>query len=91
MSSTTQQALGRWPVRALGAVPPAGQVLAGIVSVQIGAALAKQLFGTVGSTGTVALRLCFAALVLLAYWRPSPRLSGRRWRSWPPTAWSWGR
>jgi inner membrane transporter RhtA len=63
----------------MGAVPPAGQVLAGIVSVQIGAALAKQLFGTVGSTGTVALRLCFAALVLLAMWRPSLRLSRRAW------------
>ena len=42
--------------RALGAVPPTAQVLAGILSVQIGAALAKQLFGAIGSTGTVALQ-----------------------------------
>jgi inner membrane transporter RhtA len=65
--------------RALGAVPPPAQVLAGIVSVQIGAALAKQLFGAVGSAGTVALRLFFAALVLLLMWRPSLRLSRRAW------------
>ncbi len=69
--------------RALGAVPPPAQVLAGIVSVQIGAALAKQLFGAVGSAGAVALRLFFAALVLLVVWRPSVR-TGRRMgrRAW---------
>lgn len=65
--------------RALGAVPPPAQVLAGIVSVQVGAALAKQLFGAVGSAGTVALRLFFAALVLLVVWRPSPRMGRRAW------------
>jgi len=65
--------------RALGAVPPPAQVLAGIVSVQVGAALAKQLFGVVGSTGAVALRLFFAALVLMAVWRPSVRLGRRAW------------
>jgi inner membrane transporter RhtA len=65
--------------RALGSVPPTAQVLAGIVSVQIGAAMAKQLFATVGSTGTVALRLFFAAVILLVVWRPSLRLSRRAW------------
>jgi inner membrane transporter RhtA len=65
--------------RALGAVPPPAQVLAGIVSVQVGAALAKQLFGTVGSSGTVALRLFFAALVLVVVWRPALRLNRRTW------------
>jgi len=65
--------------RALGAVPPPAQVLAGILSVQVGAALAKQLFGTVGSAGTVALRLFFAAIVLLVVWRPSVRLGRRAW------------
>lgn len=63
--------------RAFGAVPPPTQVLAGIVSVQVGAALAKQLFGTVGSAGTVALRLFFAALVLVAVCRPSVRVARR--------------
>jgi inner membrane transporter RhtA len=65
--------------RVLGAVPPPGQVLAGILSVQVGAALAKQLFGVVGSAGTVAVRLFFAALVLLVVWRPSLRMGRRAW------------
>ncbi|TDV57269.1 EamA family transporter [Actinophytocola oryzae] len=65
--------------RALGAVPPPAQVLAGIISVQVGAALAKQLFGAVGSAGAVALRLFFAALVLVAVWRPSVRMGRRAW------------
>lgn len=66
--------------RALGAVPPSAQVLGGIVSVQIGAALAKQLFDTVGSVGAVALRLFFAAIVLLVVWRPTLRLDRQTWR-----------
>jgi inner membrane transporter RhtA len=65
--------------RTLGAIPPPAQVLVGIVSVQIGAALAKQLFSTVGSSGTVALRIFFAAAVLLLVWRPSLRLNRRMW------------
>lgn len=65
--------------RALGAVPPPAQVLAGILSVQVGAALAKQLFGAVGSAGTVALRLFFAAAVLLVVWRPSVRMARPAW------------
>lgn len=65
--------------RALDGVPPPAQVLAGIVSVQIGAAFAKQLFDAVGSTGTVALRLFFAAVVLLVVWRPTLRLDRRTW------------
>jgi inner membrane transporter RhtA len=65
--------------RALGAVPPPAQVLAGILSVQIGAALAKQLFGVVGSAGAVAIRLFFAALVLLVIWRPSLRMTRQAW------------
>lgn len=65
--------------RTLGAIPPPAQVLMGIVSVQVGAALAKQLFGVVGSAGAVALRLFFAALVLVAVWRPSVRMTRRAW------------
>jgi inner membrane transporter RhtA len=65
--------------RTLGAIPPPAQVLLGIVSVQIGAAMAKQLFSTVGSSGTVALRIFFAAAVLLLVWRPSLRLNRRMW------------
>lgn len=65
--------------RTVGRVPPTAQVLASIVSVQIGAALAKQLFATVGSTGSVTLRIFFAAVVLLVIWRPSLRMSRRAW------------
>ncbi|TWP48151.1 EamA family transporter [Lentzea tibetensis] len=60
--------------RALGAIPPPALVLLGIVSVQVGAAFAKQLFGVAGSAGTVTLRLVFAAVILLAVWRPTLRL-----------------
>jgi len=65
--------------RTLGAIPPPAQVLVGIFSVQIGAALAKQLFGAVGTSGTVALRIFFAAAILLLVWRPSLRMNRRMW------------
>ncbi|HLL34887.1 MAG TPA: EamA family transporter, partial [Streptomyces sp.] len=65
--------------RALGAIPPPALVLLGIVSVQVGAAVAKHLFGAVGSFGTVALRLFFAAAVLVLVWRPSLRVNRRTW------------
>ncbi len=51
----------------------------GIVSVQVGSALAKQLFDEVGSFGTVALRLFFAAAVLMGLWRPALRMSRGAW------------
>ncbi|NKQ59073.1 EamA family transporter [Amycolatopsis sp. K13G38] len=65
--------------RALGAIPPPLQVLVGIVSVQVGASLAKQLFTVAGAAGTVTLRLFFAALVLLLIWRPALRLGRQGW------------
>jgi inner membrane transporter RhtA len=61
--------------RGLGSVPPPALVLAGMVSVQIGAAIAKQLFGMTGAVGAVTLRLFFAAVVLLVVWRPSLRIT----------------
>jgi inner membrane transporter RhtA len=68
----------RLPVaRLLGGVPPTALVLLGIVSVQVGAAVAKQLFATAGAVGTVTLRLLVAAIVLVAIWRPSLRLDRR--------------
>jgi inner membrane transporter RhtA len=51
-------------------LPPAALVLVGMVTVQIGAALAKSLFAAAGPPGVVLLRVGFAALVLLAMWRP---------------------
>lgn len=63
--------------RAFGAVPPPVLVLLGIVSLQVGAAFAKQMFAVAGSSGVVALRLLFAAAVLLVVWRPSLRMDRR--------------
>jgi inner membrane transporter RhtA len=65
--------------RALGSVPPTALVLGGIFSAQLGSALAKHLFGAVGSFGAVALRLFFASTVLLLFWRPSLRLDRTTW------------
>jgi inner membrane transporter RhtA len=63
--------------RAFDATPAPALVLLGIVSVQFGAALAKNLIGEIGSFGTVSLRLSFAAAVLLLWWRPSLRIDRR--------------
>jgi inner membrane transporter RhtA len=48
-----------------------GLVLTGIASVQFGSALATTLFDEVGPAGTVLLRTLFAAIVLVAVWRPA--------------------
>lgn len=65
--------------RTFDVIPPTALVLIGIVSVQVGSALAKSLFSAVGSFGTVALRLFFAAAVLMLLWRPSLRMDRRAW------------
>ena len=53
-------------------------VLGSVVSTQIGAALAKTLFATVGTAGAVFIRVGLAALMLLALSRPKLRgLSAR--------------
>ena len=65
--------------RALGAIPPPLQVLIGIVSVQVGASMAKQIFSVAGPAGAVTLRLFFAAVVLLLVWRPALRMGRRAW------------
>jgi len=46
-------------------------VLGGVVSVQLGSALVTTLFDDLGPGGAVLLRTAFAALVLLALWRPA--------------------
>jgi len=51
-----------------------GLIVAAAVSPQIGAALAVTLFDQLGPAGAAFLRLAFAAIVLLAIWRP--RLTG---------------
>lgn len=61
-------------------VPAPLLVLAAIVSVQFGGALAATLVPLVGAAGSVALRLVLAAAVLLAVARP--RLRGRTRADW---------
>ena len=56
-------------------------MLGGVVSVQVGAAVATTLFDELGPPGTVFVRLLFAALALVAVWRPSVRAIGSHgWR-----------
>ena len=63
-------------------VPAPLLVLAAIVSVQVGAALAKTLFDNLGAAGVTLLRLGLAALVLLLVARPRVgRWSGGTWRA----------
>ena len=52
-------------------------VVIGIISVQAGAAIAKDLFGTISPTSMVFLRLLTSTLVLLAIARPSWRARSR--------------
>jgi len=51
-------------------------VLGGVVSVQVGAAVATTLFDELGPPATVFVRVGFAALALMAVWRPSVRAVG---------------
>ncbi len=59
---------------------PVWLVLGSILSVQLGAAIAKHLFGVVPPTAMVWLRLASSALILLALARP--RLRGHSGRDW---------
>ncbi len=47
------------------AIPPPGLVLLAIFAIQVGAALATQLFPFLGASGTVAVRIVFSALLLI--------------------------
>jgi len=55
------------------AVPPTFLVVAATGSVQLGAAVAKGLFESLGPGGTVFLRIMFAALLLMVVLRPRIR------------------
>jgi inner membrane transporter RhtA len=67
----------RAPAQALraGGVP---LVLVAITSLQFGAALAGTIFDETGPAGTALLRSLFAAVILMAIWRPRPREHSRR-------------
>jgi len=49
---------------------PIAALMAAMVCFQLGATLAKSLFPLVGASGTAALRISIASLILLAAWRP---------------------
>ena len=72
-------------------VPAPVLVLAGIVSVQFGGALAATLVPVIGAGGSVVIRLVFATLILLAVVRPrwTGHSAGRGARS-SPSASPWG-
>jgi inner membrane transporter RhtA len=61
-------------------IPAVWLVVGGIVSVQFGAAIAKQLFGVVPPTAMVWLRLVTSAVIFLAVVRPG--LRGRTRADW---------
>jgi len=67
------------PARGI-AVSTVGLVVAGLICQEVGAAVAVTVFPQVGSTGMVALRLFFSAVVLLIVFRP--RLRGRTRADW---------
>jgi len=67
-------------VRLPNRIPAVWLVIAGIVSVQVGATIAKGLFDLVPPTAMVWLRLITSALILLLVARP--RLTGHSGRDW---------
>ena len=64
--------------RATSAVPPPGLLLVSIVSIQLGAAVAVDLFPVLGPVGTAFLRLAFSAVLLIAATRHAIAWSARR-------------
>jgi inner membrane transporter RhtA len=67
------QARGNVSERRGVAPAPIGMVLGAVACVQFGAGLAATLFDDLGPVGTVLLRVGFAAVVLVAVWRPRVR------------------
>jgi inner membrane transporter RhtA len=49
---------------------PIAMLIVAMVFFQLGAVIAKGLFPVVGASGTTALRMALAAVILLAVWRP---------------------
>src|SRR3954468_3642870 len=63
------------PARRLARPPAAGLGLLGVASLQVGAAFAVELFDELGPAGAAFGRNAFAAMILVAIWRP--RVRGR--------------
>jgi inner membrane transporter RhtA len=64
----------------LGNALPVSVALAAMVSVQIGAALAKTMFASVGASGAAAMRVWLAMAMLVVFQRPWR--NGFSWREW---------
>ena len=63
-------------------IPPFPAILLSIVSVQVGAALAKGLFPILGAAGTTTIRIGISALILLAFNRPNiKKLTKIQWKA----------
>ncbi|GCE22579.1 threonine transporter RhtB [Dictyobacter kobayashii] len=59
-------------------IPPQVFALLAMFCTQMGAAVGKSLFQSIGTVGTTFLRLGFAALLLLLFWRPNIRQITRK-------------
>jgi inner membrane transporter RhtA len=75
-SSLSEPVASSSPV-ATPAIPEWALVVAAVISVQIGAAIAKQLFDAIGPVGVVFLRTLLAGVAFWALWRPGIRGHGR--------------
>jgi inner membrane transporter RhtA len=63
-------------------LPPFPAVLLSIISVQVGAALAKSLFPVFGAAGTSTMRVGISALILFAFNRPNLKeLTVAQWKA----------
>jgi inner membrane transporter RhtA len=83
-SSPVTEARSRRPKTRAGSRTGVAMVTGAVISVQMGAAIARLLFDRVGPSGVVLLRLVIAAAILLLVSRP--RLSGRTRSDWWVTA-----
>jgi inner membrane transporter RhtA len=82
MPCIARRARRTMPPRIASPLFPVSALLLGVLSFQLGAALAKQLFPLVGAQGATAMRLGLGALILWALRRPWRRWSGRHdWAS----------
>ncbi|MET9337996.1 MULTISPECIES: EamA family transporter [unclassified Nonomuraea] len=61
-------------------MPPSGLIMLAIVSVQLGAGFAKELFAALPPAAVVFMRIVAGALILGAFARP--KLKGLSWRDW---------